>query len=123
MIRHPRRSTQTYTLFPYTTLDRSPVEKSIYNPHAIQTPATPSQVMAGSIIAACLVTGLNSDLPGLVVAQVTENVYDSVTGRTLLIPQGARLIEIGSAPVLTPVTHAHLVCRLLLEQKNTFNTD
>jgi type IV secretion system protein TrbI len=69
-----------------------PVEKSIYNPHALQTPASPYQVMAGSIIAASLVTGLNSDLPGLVVAQVTENVYDSVTGRTLLIPQGARLI-------------------------------
>ncbi|MEW5704382.1 MAG: TrbI/VirB10 family protein [Pseudomonadota bacterium] len=69
-----------------------PVEKSIYNPHALQTPASPYQVMAGSIIAASLVTGLNSDLPGLVVAQVTENVYDSVTGRILLIPQGARLI-------------------------------
>jgi type IV secretion system protein VirB10 len=66
-----------------------PVEKSIY---ALQTPASPYQVMAGSIIAASLVTGLNSDLPGAVVAQVTENVYDSVTGRTLLIPQGARLI-------------------------------
>ena len=37
-------------------------------------------------------TGLNSDLPGLVVAQVSQNVYDSITGRTLLIPQGARLI-------------------------------
>jgi type IV secretion system protein VirB10 len=48
--------------------------------------------MAGSVIAASLITGLNSDLPGLVIAQVTENVYDSVTGRTLLIPQGARLI-------------------------------
>jgi type IV secretion system protein TrbI len=69
-----------------------PVEKSVYNPHALETPASPYQVMAGSIIAASLVTGLNSDLPGLVVAQVTENVYDSVTGRTLLIPQGARLI-------------------------------
>ncbi len=69
-----------------------PVEKSIYNPHALALPASPYQVMAGSIIAASLVTGLNSDLPGLVVAQVTENVYDSVTGRTLLIPQGARLI-------------------------------
>ena len=44
------------------------------------------------MIAASLVTGLNSDLPGLVVAQVSENVFDSVTGRTLLIPQGARLI-------------------------------
>jgi type IV secretion system protein VirB10 len=68
------------------------IEKSIYNPHALQTPASPWQVMAGSVIAASLVTGLNSDLPGLAVAQVTENVYDSVTGRTLLIPQGARLI-------------------------------
>jgi type IV secretion system protein VirB10 len=69
-----------------------PVEKVIYNPHALQTPASPYQVMAGNVIAASLVTGLNSDLPGAVVAQVTENVYDSVTGRTLLIPQGARLI-------------------------------
>lgn len=65
---------------------------SIYNPHALQTPATPYQVMAGSIIAASLITGINSDLPGLVVAQITENIYDTVTGRTLLIPQGSRLI-------------------------------
>jgi type IV secretion system protein VirB10 len=65
---------------------------SIYNPHALQTPASPYQVMAGSIIAASLITGVNSDLPGLVVAQVTENIYDTATGQTLLIPQGARLI-------------------------------
>jgi type IV secretion system protein TrbI len=69
-----------------------PVEESIYNPHALQTPVSPYQVMAGTIISASLVTGLNSDLPGLVIAQVTENVHDSVTGQTLLIPQGARLI-------------------------------
>jgi type IV secretion system protein VirB10 len=49
-------------------------------------------LQAGSIIAASLITGLNSDLPGLVTAQVTQNVYDSVTGRSLLIPQGSRLI-------------------------------
>src|SRR5208337_953708 len=41
---------------------------------------------------ASLITGINSDLPGLVVAQVTENVYDTATGRALLIPQGSRLI-------------------------------
>lgn len=64
----------------------------IYNAHALQTPASPHQVMAGSVIAASLLTGLNSDLPGMVVAQVTENVFDTVTGRTLLIPQGSRLI-------------------------------
>ncbi|WP_096701054.1 TrbI/VirB10 family protein [Magnetospirillum sp. 15-1] len=67
-------------------------ETGITNPHALQIPVSPWQVMAGSVIAASLITGLNSDLPGLVVAQITENVYDSVTGKILLIPQGARLI-------------------------------
>ncbi|MDE2166234.1 MAG: TrbI/VirB10 family protein [Alphaproteobacteria bacterium] len=66
--------------------------RSIYNDHALQTPASPYEVLAGTVIAASLFTGLNSDLPGLVTAQVTENVYDSVTGRVLLIPQGSRLI-------------------------------
>lgn len=47
---------------------------------------------AGTVIAASLITGLNSDLPGTVLAQVTENVRDSATGRAVLIPQGARLI-------------------------------
>jgi type IV secretion system protein VirB10 len=47
---------------------------------------------AGTIIPASLITGLNSDLPGTVIAQITENVRDSATGRTVLIPQGARLI-------------------------------
>ncbi|SDF00716.1 TrbI/VirB10 family protein [Rhodospira trueperi] len=64
----------------------------IYNPHSLETPASPHQVMAGSIIAASLITGLNSDLPGTVIAQVTEHVYDTATGRVLLIPQGSRLI-------------------------------
>ncbi|TZG25675.1 TrbI/VirB10 family protein [Sphingomonas montanisoli] len=49
-------------------------------------------VSAGSTIAAALITGLSSDLPGQVVAQVTEDVFDSVSGRTRLIPQGTRLI-------------------------------
>ena len=62
------------------------------NPHALVPAASPWTVSAGSVIAASLITGLNSDLPGLVTAQVTENVYDTVTGRTLLIPQGSRLI-------------------------------
>lgn len=62
------------------------------NPHSLTAPASPWTLQAGSVIAASLVTGLNSDLPGLVTAQVTENVYDSVTGQSLLIPQGSRLI-------------------------------
>ena len=67
-------------------------EKEIYNPHVLQKPVSPYQLMAGTIIAASLVTGLNADLPGFVIAQVTEHVYDSVSGRFLLIPQGSRLV-------------------------------
>jgi type IV secretion system protein VirB10 len=66
--------------------------RNIYNPHGIQDPVSPYQVMAGTLISASLITGLDSDLPGLVVAQVTQNIYDTVTGQTLLIPQGSRLI-------------------------------
>src|SRR5262249_11001006 len=67
-------------------------EKEIYNPHGLERPQSPYQLMAGTIIAASLVSGLNSDLPGFVIAQVTENIYDSVSGRFLLIPQGSRLL-------------------------------
>lgn len=65
---------------------------SIYNDHSFQKPVSPYTLMAGSIIPASLVTGLNSDLPGFVIGQVTENVYDTVTGRYLLVPQGTRII-------------------------------
>ena len=67
-------------------------DKDIYNPHRLEKPASPYQLMAGTIIAASLVSGLNSDLPGFVIAQVTENVFDSIAGRYLLVPQGSRLI-------------------------------
>src|SRR5262249_49844319 len=71
---------------------KSGPDKETYNPHALQRPASPYQLMAGTVIAASLVTGLNSDLPGFVIAQVTENVYDTVSGRHLPIPQGSRLL-------------------------------
>jgi type IV secretion system protein VirB10 len=59
---------------------------------ALRPAPSPWMLSAGSVIPASLVTGLNSDLPGMVVAQVTENVRDSTTGRLVLVPQGARLI-------------------------------
>lgn len=62
------------------------------SPHALQAAPSPWTLSAGTIIPASLITGLNSDLPGTVLAQVTEPVRDSATGRTILIPQGARLI-------------------------------
>ncbi|WP_066793677.1 TrbI/VirB10 family protein [Sphingomonas soli] len=66
--------------------------KGDVNPHVLVAAPSPYVLTAGSVISASLITGLRSDLPGLVIAQVTERVYDSPTGRTLLIPQGARLI-------------------------------
>lgn len=58
----------------------------------VRSPSSMHIVQAGSVIPAALITGIRSDLPGQVTAQVTQNVYDSPTGRILLIPQGARLI-------------------------------
>ncbi len=58
----------------------------------VRPPASVYTVMAGSVIPAVLGSGINSDLPGPIIAQVSENVLDSATGRYLLIPQGSRLI-------------------------------
>jgi type IV secretory pathway VirB10-like protein len=58
----------------------------------IKRPRTPFEIKTGTVIPAVLMTGINSDLPGMIIATVRENVYDSVTGSHLLIPQGAKLI-------------------------------
>ena len=58
----------------------------------LQTPSSPYVVQAGTIIPAALVTGIRSDLPGEITAQVTPDVADSPTGRFRLIPQGSRLV-------------------------------
>lgn len=70
------------------TLDQS----GDVNPHTLAAAPSPYLLSAGSVISASLITGLRSDLPGLVTAQVTSPVFDSPTGRILLIPQGSRLI-------------------------------
>jgi type IV secretion system protein VirB10 len=58
----------------------------------LRDPSSPFLVMAGTAIPAVMIGGINSDMPGMVIGQVSENVYDNATGRYLLIPQGARLI-------------------------------
>ena len=57
------------------------------------------RLRAGSIIEAGLVTGVQSDLPGPVLGQITADVHDSDTGRRLLIPKGSRLIGGYSAQI------------------------
>ena len=68
---------------------------STTSPDRVVAPASTYVVQAGNIILASLITGIRSDLPG----QITENVYDSPTGRFLLVPQGTRLIGIYDSQV------------------------
>jgi type IV secretion system protein TrbI len=70
----------------------APADRGVTSAERLQAPASPYVVQAGAVISAALITGLRSDLPGQITAQVTENVYDSPTGRYLLVPQGSRLI-------------------------------
>jgi type IV secretory pathway VirB10-like protein len=77
-------------------------------PGAYRPPASPYELQAGTVIPAALVTAVNSDLPGKVIAQVTAPVYDSVTGDHLLIPQGARLIGTYESEVLYGDTRVFL---------------
>ena len=81
-------------------------------------------LVAGSTIAAALVTGLSSDLPGEVVAQVTEDVFDSATGHALLIPQGARLLGSYDAHVSYGQSRALVVwTRLILPDGRSLALD
>ncbi len=87
----------------------APVDRKTTSSDRVQPPASRNVVQAGAVIPAALITGLRSDLPGQITAQVTEAVYDSPTGRILLIPQGARLIGQYDAQVAFGQSRALLV--------------
>jgi len=57
-----------------------------------QETMTPYELKTGSVIPATMISGINSDLPGQILAQVSEDVYDTATGRHLLIPQGSKVV-------------------------------
>ncbi len=65
----------------------------------VEAPASPYELRAGFVVPGTLISGINSDLPGTIMAQVSQNVYDTATGRHLLIPQGARLVGTYSSDV------------------------
>ena len=66
---------------------------------ALKNPVSPYEVQAGTIIPGVLITGINSDLPGKIKGQVRSNVYDSISGKFLLIPQGATLVGVYDSQV------------------------
>jgi type IV secretory pathway VirB10-like protein len=65
--------------------------ESVYLDSRLKAPRSDFEIKTGTVIPSILVTELNSDLPGEIVAQVSQNVYDTATGKHLLIPQGAKL--------------------------------
>ena len=68
-------------------------------PHT-RTAGQPLELKTGAVIPGVMVTGINSDLPGNIIAQVSQNVFDTATGRQLLIPQGAKLFGVYDSRVI-----------------------
>ncbi|NTJ63174.1 TrbI/VirB10 family protein [Agrobacterium rhizogenes] len=87
----PQPSTPTAQDRQRAFLQETPDKRTVA-PDRVAAPASPNILQAGAVIAAALITGIRSDLPGQITAQVTENIYDSPTGRILLVPQGTRII-------------------------------
>src|SRR6185312_2692340 len=92
----------------------APVDRRTTAPDRISRPASPFVIQAGTIIPAALITGIRSDLPGQITAQVTESIFDSPTGRIKLVPQGARLIGVYDSQVAFGQTRVLLVWTRLI---------
>jgi len=93
----------------------APVDRRTTAPDRLSRPASPFVLQAGTIIPAALITGVRSDIPGPITAQVTEAVFDSPTGRVKLVPPGARLIGIYDSQIAFGQSRVVLVwTRLIL---------
>jgi type IV secretory pathway VirB10-like protein len=91
---------------------------------ALGVAPSPFTVQAGAIISGALVTGLRSDLPGAAIGQVTDDVYDSVSGRHLLIPKGSRLLGAYEADVAFGQSRLSLIwSRLILPNGRSITLD
>ena len=67
-------------------------EQEVYVHSQLLTPRSPYQIMAGTVLPGVMLTGINSDLPGQILGQISQNVFDSVAGRYLLVPQGTKVV-------------------------------
>jgi type IV secretion system protein VirB10 len=78
----------------FLTRDGAERTQQDYSVNTRNAPLAPMELKAGTVIPGLLLVGINSDLPGTVIGQVSENVYDTATGRWLLIPQGTRILGV-----------------------------
>lgn len=81
-------------------LDGNKQHEDVYLGEKIEHPRSPFQIMAGTVIPCTLISGIDSDLPGEIVAQVRGQVFDSVTGKYLLVPHGTKFIGAYDSGVL-----------------------
>ncbi len=95
------------------------IDRRTTSPDRVQPAASQYVLQAGAVIPASLITGIRSDLPGEVTAQVIEDVFDSPTGKILLIPQGARLIGQYDAQIACGQSRALLVWNRLIMPNGT----
>lgn len=65
-----------------------------------RTPGQPFEVKTGTVIPGVMITGINSDLPGSIIAQVSQNIFDTATGRYLIIPQGSKLFGVYDSRII-----------------------
>lgn len=79
--------------------NRAEKDSSWILPHT-RTAGQPLELKTGAVIPGVMVTGINSDLPGNIIAQVSQNVFDTATGRQLLVPQGAKLFGVYDSRVI-----------------------
>jgi type IV secretion system protein VirB10 len=99
-------------------------EQSPYLLASMQQPLSKYEIKAGTIIPSLLITGLNSDLPGQITAQVRENVFDTASGRYLLIPQGTRLVGEYDSKVAYGQERALIVwSRLIMPNGNSISLE
>jgi type IV secretion system protein VirB10 len=92
----------------------APADRRTASSDRLAQPASRYVLQAGAVIAAALVTGIRSDLPGQITAQVTESVYDSPTGKFLLIPQGSKLIGVYDSQIAFAQSRVLLVWNRLI---------
>ena len=79
--------------------NRADKDSSWILPHS-RMAGQPLELKTGAVIPGAMITGINSDLPGNIIAQVSQNVFDTATGRNLLIPQGAKLFGVYDSRVI-----------------------
>lgn len=92
----------------------APADRRTVSPDRLEHPASRYVLQAGAVIPAALATGIRSDLPGQIAAQVTENVFDSPTGEFLLIPQGSKLIGVYDSQIAFGQSRVLLVWNRLI---------